>query len=347
MLQGSLETSAPARVLVVEDSEGHVRLLRRALQADGFECIAVGTGEEAFDACVSNAADVVLLDINLPGADGIAVCRQLKAAPETRLVPVLIMTGAGDSRTCLTALEAGADDFLTKPLMLPELRARVRSAARLKRYVDELDHVMAAIVMLGATIEARDRHTSGHCERIATYATGLGTRVGLSAAEVRLLDVGGFIHDLGKIAIPDAVLFKAGPLTTAEFHLMKTHTVVGDQICKPLRSLDRVHQIVRHHHELLNGTGYPDGLKHDEVPLLAQITGIADVFDAITTDRPYRRAYPPWVALEQLKADAAEGKRDRVLVGEFTALIEASNLSAALQADRSAADSSRTVRVSP
>lgn len=333
MLHGPLDSSAPPRVLVVDDSDSQTQLLRRVLAADGFDCLVVGTGEEAFDACVSSRADVVLLDINLPGADGIAVCRQLKAAPQTRLVPVLIMTGAGDRQTCLAALEAGADDFLPKPLALAELRARVRSAARLKQYVDELDSVVAAIVMLGSTIEARDPLTNGHCQRLAAYASGLGGRLGLAPADVRLLNLGGYLHDLGKIAIPDAVLFKPGALTVEEFRLMQTHTLVGDQICAPLRSLERVRPIIRHHHELLDGSGYPDGLKGGAVPMLAQITAIADVFDAITTDRPYRGARPIWMALERLNSDAVNGRRDRALVEEFVAMVHVSGPTVSFDGD--------------
>jgi putative two-component system response regulator len=318
---GPLDSNTPARVLVVDDAEGQAQLLRRVLTTNGFDCLVVGTGEEAFDACVSFGADVVLLDINLPGADGITVCKQLKAAPQTRFVPVLIMTGAGDRATCLAALEAGADDFLLKPLALPELRARVRSAARLKQYVDELDSVVAAIVMLGSTIEARDPLTNGHCQRLASYATGLGGRLGLPQADVRLLSLGGYLHDLGKIAVPDAVLFKPGALTTDEYRLMQSHTLVGDQICSPLKSLAQVRPIIRHHHEQLDGSGYPDGLKGGSVPLLAQIMSVVDVFDAMTTDRPYRRARPVLTALDALDTDAVKGRRDRALIDEFSAMI--------------------------
>jgi cyclic di-GMP phosphodiesterase len=318
---GQLDSTSPPRILVVDDAEGQAQLLRRVLTTNSFDCCIVGTGEEAFDACVSFGADVVLLDINLPGTDGIEVCKQLKAAPQTRFVPVLIMTGAGDRATCLAALEAGADDFLLKPLALPELRARVRSAARLKQYVDELDSVVAAIVMLGSTIEARDPLTNGHCQRLASYATRLGNRLGLPAADVRLLSLGGYLHDLGKIAVPDAVLFKPGSLTSDERRLMQSHTLVGDQICTPLKSLARVRPIIRHHHEKLDGSGYPDGLKAGSVPLLAQIMSVVDVFDAMTTDRPYRRARPIWTALDALHTDAENGRRDRALIDEFSAMI--------------------------
>jgi putative two-component system response regulator len=263
----------------------------------------------------------VLLDVHLPGVDGLTVCRQLKTAPETCLIPVLVMTGDTSSASHLEALEAGADDFLEKPLAIPELRARLRSASRMKRYIDELDNAAASILMLGAAIEARDRHTNGHCRRLAEYASALGQRIGLNRHDVRALEQGGYIHDLGKVAIADAVLFKPGPLTREEFDLVKAHPLVGDRICAPLRTLERSRPIIRSHHETLDGKGYPDGLRGVAVPLLAQVTAIADVYDALTSDRPYRRALTTADALEVLSDEATCGKRDRTLVLEFASIV--------------------------
>jgi putative two-component system response regulator len=311
----------PPLVLVVDDSEEQVRFLRRLLTGDGYRYQSVGDGREAFAACASGAVDIVLLDVHLPGVDGLTVCRQLKAAPETCLIPVLVMTGDPARESHLNALEAGADDFLEKPLAVRELRARLRSASRMKRYVDELDNAAASILMLGAAIEARDRLTNGHCRRLAEYASALGQRIGLDRHNVRALEQGGYIHDLGKIAIADAVLFKTGPLTREEYDLVKAHPLVGERICAPLRTLERSRPIIRSHHETLDGKGYPDGLRGNAVPLLAQVTGIADVYDALTSDRPYRRALMPATAIEMLSAEATSGKRDSVLVDEFASIV--------------------------
>ena len=171
----------PTRVLIADDSEDHVRLLTRVLTAEGYRCLAAPNGSVAFDICAAGLADIVLLDVQMPGDDGLTTCRRLKNAPETHLIPVLIMTGDAEPDTHLQALEAGADDFLPKPLSLPELRARVRSASRMKGYIDELDNAAASIVMLGATIEARDRHTNGHCQRLAELSAALGRRISLEA----------------------------------------------------------------------------------------------------------------------------------------------------------------------
>jgi cyclic di-GMP phosphodiesterase len=311
----------PTRVLIADDSAEQVRLLTRVLTAEGYRCLSATNGHVAFDLCVGGDADIVLLDVQMPGVDGLTTCRRLKAAPETHLIPVLVMTGMVEPRSHLDALEAGADDFLPKPLSLPELRARVRSASRMKCYIDELDNAAASIVMLGATIEARDRHTNGHCQRLAELSTALGRRVGLDGHDLRALQQGGFVHDLGKVAIPDAVLFKPGTLTRAEYALVKTHPEVGERICGPLRTLARARTIIRSHHETLDGKGYPDGLRGRAVPLLAQITGIADVYDALTSDRPYRAALDRAAALEELWREAKHGRRDPVLVSEFASAL--------------------------
>jgi putative two-component system response regulator len=311
----------PPVVLIVDDSEEQVRFLRRLLEPEGYRCQWLFDGTEAVAACTTGAVDIVLLDVHLPGADGLTICRQLKTTPETCLLPVLVMTGDTGRDSHLDALEAGADDFLAKPLAVRELRARLRSATRLKRYVDELDNAAASILMLGAAIEARDRLTNGHCRRLADYASALGQRIGLDRNDLKALEQGGYIHDLGKIAISDAILFKPGRLTREEYDSMKSHTLVGERICAPLRTLELPRSIIRSHHETLDGKGYPDGLRGTAVPLLAQITSIADVYDALTSDRPYRRAVTPAMALEVLTEEAMSGKRDRALVSEFVSIV--------------------------
>jgi putative two-component system response regulator len=228
-----------------------------------------------------------------------------------------MMTGAGDEDRHIRALEAGADDYLKKPITMAKLRPRVQSAIRLKRYVDELDNAAASLMMLAATIEARDLHTQGHCERLADYGERLARRVGLGNEDLRAIDRGGFLHDLGKVAVPDAVLFKPGPLTSDEFAIIKMHPLVGERICMPLRTLAHVRPIIRQHHELLDGTGYPDGLRGSHIALTSQIVAFADVYDALTSDRPYRDALAPARALEMLDDACRVGQRDRALFDLF------------------------------
>jgi putative two-component system response regulator len=244
----------------------------------------------------------------------------LKEVAATLLVAVVLLTALNDSAAKIRAIEAGADDFLTKPPNPAELRARVRSLLRLKRYTDDLESAESVILSLALTIEARDASTEGHCQRLAVYATALGRALGLDHDALAALKRGGFLHDIGKIAIPDAILLKTGALTPDEYRAIQQHTIVGDRLCGELRSLKQVRSIVRHHHERLDGSGYPDGLRGDQIPLLAQIIGIVDVFDALTTARPYKPARPVAYAIEELSREAAQGWRRRDLVEVFARL---------------------------
>jgi len=315
----------PARgtVLLVDDDPQIARLIMRLLSADGFVVEVVGDGASALAAITQHAPDVVLLDWMLPRITGIEVCQRLKQDPATRLIPVVLLTGLDAKVHRLAGINAGADDFLTKPFDPEELRARVRSLARLKQYTDELDSAESVITSLALTVEARDHYTVGHCARLVQYATELGAAVGVKGSDLAALERGGYLHDVGKIGIPDSVLLKPGGLTPAEFAVMQQHTVIGERLCGNLRSLAAVRPIVRSHHERLDGSGYPDGLRGDAIPLLAQIVGIVDAFDAITTTRPYRAARSWDTAREELVEDVRAGRFSHDLVSAFLGVIQA------------------------
>jgi cyclic di-GMP phosphodiesterase len=316
----SRSSSSPARVLVVDDIAGNVNLLRALLERDGYAVVTAASGADALDSLADTQPDLVLLDVMMPGIDGFETCRRLKASPRMRLVPVVLVTALYGSDDRIKGIDAGADDFLTKPFNPHELSARVRSLIRIKKYTDELDSAEAVIMSLALTIEARDQSTEGHCQRLASYAAALGIRLGLPEEDIAALERGGVLHDIGKIGVPDAVLLKEGPLSSEEYALMQSHTVIGDRLCGELRLLDRVRPIVRSHHERLDGSGYPDGLRGDAIPLLAQIVSIVDVFDALTTPRPYRQPISPWQAYDELRREAGWGWRRRDLVETFIEL---------------------------
>jgi len=311
-----------ASILIADDDEYSAKFLRRLLTREGHHVRIVNTDEAAMAACAAAPPDLVLIDLLAPTGRGIDVCRQLKERAPTRLIPVVIVTAEDDRTDRLKGIEAGADDFLLKPFDIAELRARIGSLVRLKRYTDELESAEAVFLGLGATIEARDPCTRGHCQRLSSYATALGRSIGLDSADLRALDRGGFLHDIGKIAVPDSVLLKGGKLDPNESRVMREHPVVGDTLCAGLRSLADVRPIVRHHHERLDGSGYPDGLRNQQVPLLAQIVSIVDVFDALTTERPYREPMDRQAALDVIADEADKGWRDRALVDAFATVIE-------------------------
>jgi cyclic di-GMP phosphodiesterase len=317
---GAATAHSQATVLVVEDYGANLAVLVELLTAEGYRVETAADGEAAIQTIDRAAPDLVLLDVGLPGIDGFEVCRRIKQRPATRLIPVVLVTGMNDREHRIAGINAGADDFLTKPINVEELQARVASLLRLKRYTDELDSADSVILSLAMTVEARDAYTEGHCQRLATYAIALGRAIGLGEEDLAALHRGGYLHDVGKIGIPDTILQKPTKLTEAEFAVIKQHPVIGEKLCGDLRSLAAVRPIVRHHHELRDGSGYPDGLRDDEIPLLAQIVGIVDTYDAITTTRPYRSALPAEHAHAELRQDAANGLRRSDLVETFVQL---------------------------
>jgi putative two-component system response regulator len=309
-----------AAILVADDDTTSARFLQRLLTREGHHIRIVDSAEAVLAACEADPPDLILIDLVARG-HAFDVCRRLKEHHSTRLIPVVIVTALSESGERLKGIEAGADDFVLKPFDVIELRARVKSLVRLKRYTDDLESAESVILGLGATIEARDPLTRGHCQRLAAYGTALGRAVGLNDRDLFALERGGFLHDIGKIAVPDRVLLKHGRLDPFEMLVMREHPLVGDALCAGLRSLRAVRPIVRHHHERLDGTGYPDGLRYGQVPLLAQIVGIVDVFDALTTERPYRQPLERVEAFQVLDEEARRGWRDRALVEAFIAAL--------------------------
>jgi putative two-component system response regulator len=315
-------TRPTGRILVVDDEPANRDVLSRLMTRLGYEVLTTADGEAALATVARDRPDLILLDVTMSGIDGFEVCRRLKADTATRLIPVVLVTTLTESEDRVRGIEAGADDFISKPPVTSELEARVRSLIRLKRYTDELDSAESVILSLGLTIEARDPYTKGHCQRLATYALALGRRIGLDDDELVALNRAAFLHDVGKIAIPDAVLLKAERLTADERALMQQHTVIGDRLCSELRLLENVRPIVRHHHERPDGTGYPDRLEGDDIPLLARLLSVVDVFDALTTERPYKPALPAARAVAELHEEAARGWKCEELVTEFAALVD-------------------------
>ena len=309
------------RVLIVDDDYRIRDILRRMLEGEGLEVTEAANGEEALAALKPDPPDVVLLDIILPGLNGFEICRRIKADPGCRLLPIILVTGLGDMEDRIHGIEAGADDFLTKPFEQVELLARVRSRLKVKSFTDELERAEHVLLALAQAIEGRDPYTQGHCDRLSQYANALGKRLDLDADHITALERAGFVHDIGKVSIPDGVLKKPGPLSSDERSQMKRHPVVGEQICQPLKSFSLVLPIIRHHHERIDGSGYPDQLEGDAIPLTARVLSVVDVFDALTTDRPYHAAFSREEALEEMAGEVEKGWWDPMVFAAFRELI--------------------------
>ena len=258
----------------------------------------------------------------MPGRTGYELCRQLKEDPATRLVPFVLITGLSDREDKLKGIEAGADDFLNKPIFPSELFARVRSLLKLKEFTDELETAESVLCTLGRSVEARDPYTEGHCERLAQHACDLGRHLGLDDDSLVALRRGGYLHDLGKIAVPDEILKKGSNLTRDEWEIMKQHPIIGENICKPLKSLRLVLPIIRHHHEHSDGSGYPDGLRKREIPLLPRVLQVVDVYDALKTARPYKPALNHEQAASTMLEEARSGLWDEEVVQEFFSMLD-------------------------
>lgn len=311
--------SAPT-ILIADDLEENRSLYADMLQDRGYRTVEAADGYQALEILQTQPVDLAVLDISMPKLSGLEICHLIKSNPETCLTPVILVTGMGGPNGRIHGIEHGADDYLTKPVNRRELLARISSLMRIKRLTGELEKAESVLFSLARSIEAKDQCTRGHCDRLSEYAVALGERIGLEEEQLVALRRGGIVHDIGKVAVPEHILLKPGPLTPEERRIMERHTVIGEEICSPLKSFSSVLPIIRHHHERLDGSGYPDGLTGERIPLLARILSVVDVYDALTTDRPYRQALSREDAFAEIWKEVRNGWWDGSLVEAFESL---------------------------
>ncbi len=326
------------RILVVDDHPSSRMTAVALLSVEGYDVMEAESGSAALSQVFATNPDLILLDVMMPGMDGYEVCRRLKADEQTRLTPIVFVTALDDRRARLRGIEAGGDDFLTKPFDQLELSARVKSLIRQKRLNEDLDHAEKVLFSIARTVESRDPNTGDHCERLVLRGKAFGEFLGLSRPEVRDLMWGGYLHDIGKVGIPDAVLLKQGKLTSEEWEVMQQHVLIGEKICQPLRTMRGVVPIIRHHHERWDGSGYPDGLVESEIPHLAQIFQVIDIYDALTSERPYKKAFSPEESLKIIAEETCKGWRNPALIAKFTEFIRTTEMQQARLSEIQQAD---------
>ena len=311
-----------ATILVVDDDADVRETLSESLDSLGYRVLAADSAEAALAVLDTTLPELVLTDVHMGAMSGIELCGRLKADPRLQLIPVVILTGVSDLDARVAGLAAGADDFFGKPVELLELRTRVTALLRVKHLLDQLERAEGVITSLGLTIEARDPYTAGHCERIRKYAVALGHALGVDEPMLRALALAGYLHDLGKISVPDGVLLKPGPLTPAERETIQAHAGAGADLVRGLRTLEDVRPIIRHHHEKIDGTGYPDGLKGDAIPLGARIMAVVDVYDALHTARAYKEALPQSEAISIMLRETDAGYWEPRIVTTFIEVLK-------------------------
>jgi len=279
-------------------------------------------GLDALEKIKNNGFDAVLLDIMMPNLDGFGVLEQVRQDPACKLLPIIMLTTLGAPEDIARALEKGATDYITKPFNATELEARVRAAVEHKHLTDRLDDTEAVLFTLARMVEARDEDTGDHCDRLAHMAVVFGLELGLEYDQLEALRRGGVLHDIGKLGIPDNILLKKGKLDAEEWEVMKQHTTIGASLCAPLRTMQMTVDIIRCHHEKWDGSGYPVGLSGEDVPLLARIFQIVDVYDALSSERPYKPAFPPEKVRQILTEETEKGFWDPQLIERFLDIVD-------------------------
>ncbi|HUP62223.1 MAG TPA: HD domain-containing phosphohydrolase [Thermoanaerobaculia bacterium] len=314
-----------ARVLCVDDNKLNRELIASIVADEGMNIVLAENGREAIEILDRESADVVLLDLVMPVQDGASTLKELRADPRHEFLPVIVLTSHRNSQMRQEAIVAGADDFINYPLNRLELVTRIHSLLRISEYHSDLEQTQNVICALALALEAKDRYTRGHSQRVGDLARKFALHVGLHADDAERIRIAGLLHDIGKIAVPENLLNKQGPLTREEFMRVIDHPVIGEEMVRPLTTLTSVLKLIRHHHERYDGRGYPDGLRGDNIPHEVRLLSIVDAYDALTSHRAYRPApLTHEAAIATLRRESAGGKWDPAMVEQFAGMLGAS-----------------------
>ena len=315
-------SAAKTRVLCVDDNRLNRELLAATLNDEGMHVVLAENGREAIAVLDQEPIDVVLLDLVMPVQDGPATLKLLRADERYEFLPVVVLTSHRDGQMRQEAIVAGADDFINYPLNRLELVTRIRSLLRIKEYHSDLEQTQNVICALALALEAKDGYTRGHSQRVGDLARKFAMYVGMRAPDAERIRIGGLLHDIGKIAVPENLLNKQGPLTRDEFMRVIDHPVIGEEMVRPLTTLGAVLKLIRHHHERYDGRGYPDGLRGDTIPADVRLLSIVDAYDALTSHRAYRPSpLTHEAAISTLRREAAGGKWDPQMVEQFATML--------------------------
>lgn len=314
----------PYRILVVDDDAVQRQLERDILESSDIACEVeeARNGGEALERLRAMPFDAVLLDKRMPAMDGDEVCRRVRQDPRLSLLPLIMVTGTNSQEDLAISLQAGATDFISKPYTPLELISRIRAAVRTKRLTDQLDSAESLLFTLARMVEAKDKTTGDHCSRLSHMTVVFGSALGLGPQQLGALRRGGVLHDIGKLGIPDSILLKPGALTDDEWVIMRQHTHIGAHLCESLTTMREVVPIICYHHERWDGSGYPEGLSGEAIPLLARVFQIVDIYDALVSARPYKRALTRQEIVDIMREETARGWRDPALMEVFIAIVE-------------------------
>lgn len=302
------------KILIVDDEPKTLKILERFLVQEDTEVIKAENGVSALKKLEDNNIDLIITDVMMPQMNGFELCTRVKSDPNNNLLPIIMITAIKELDYRLKGLKCGADDFISKPLNMNELIIRVRSLLHRKEITDQMDSATNILKTLNGIVASRDTYTSEHSLRVGRLAEDIGMLMGLTPDVLSDLKKGAELHDIGKIGVSDSLLHKSGSLTNEEYAAVKKHPVIGYEICKHLNSTKGLLTLIRHHHEKLDGSGYPDGLKGDEITTPTRIICIVDIYDALTSDRPYRKSMSSESAFVIIDGEVEKGKLTREIV---------------------------------